>query len=71
MVAKKERPVRPEDEGHKNPSIHELNQRYRKEDAENNALLGGALNEARKAFNMTFSAGMGRRMQKNLRPTGR
>ena len=63
----KEKPVRPEDEGHKNPPLHELNQRYRQEDRENNALFGGALAEARKAFEGKYAAGMGRRMQKNLR----
>lgn len=64
----KDKPVRPEDEGHKNPPLHELNMRARAEDRENNALYGGALAEARKAFENKYAAGMGRRMQKNLRP---
>ena len=68
MLTKKERPPRPEDDGHKNPDLHELNKRYRAEDRENNALFSGALAEARKAFEGKYAAGMGRRTQKNLRP---
>ena len=67
MVAKPTAPVRREDMGHKNPPLSELNKKYRQEDADNRALFGGAMEEARKAFVSKFSSGMMRRTQKNLR----